>query len=287
MAKRIFGEILGIFEGQEFQNRLELSISGVHKPTQAGISGSQFEGADSIVISGGYEDDEDHGNIIIYTGHGGRDINSGKQVVDQGLYRQNLALTLNCQNGLPVRVIRGSAHKSDYSPDKGYRYDGLFRVENYWKEKGTSGHIVWRFRLVKIDPVTMVMDSQQSLYIPTVRKDTNIQRIIRNSDLAITVKAMYESRCQVCGYRIPTNAGYYSEAAHIKPLGIPHNGPDDLDNILCLCPNHHVMLDYGGFSILDNLALIGIEGRLEINAKHKLSLGFIKYHREHFYQDMI
>ncbi|MGN6430905.1 MAG: YDG/SRA domain-containing protein [Gaiellaceae bacterium] len=29
---------------------------------------------DSIVISGGYEDDEDYGDLIVYTGAGGRSV---------------------------------------------------------------------------------------------------------------------------------------------------------------------------------------------------------------------
>jgi putative restriction endonuclease len=57
---RIFGEIEGIAVGTEFANRAKLAASGIHKPTQAGISGSTTEGADSIVVSGGYEDDEDY-----------------------------------------------------------------------------------------------------------------------------------------------------------------------------------------------------------------------------------
>lgn len=59
MKSRIFGHISGYNEGYEFESRLELSLSGVHTPRQAGISGSQREGANSIVLSGGYEDDED------------------------------------------------------------------------------------------------------------------------------------------------------------------------------------------------------------------------------------
>ena len=71
MTERIFGHIPGIQEGQTFANRIELSLARVHPPTQAGISGSQNEGADSIVLSGGYEDDKDFGDVVIYTGHGG------------------------------------------------------------------------------------------------------------------------------------------------------------------------------------------------------------------------
>ncbi|WP_209280411.1 YDG/SRA domain-containing protein [Neolewinella marina] len=139
MSDRIFGEIPGIAEGQTFANRIELSLSLVHRPRQAGISGSQLEGADCIVLSGGYEDDVDYENVIVYTGHGGRDISSGKQVTDQDMIRGNLALALSCQRGLPVRVIRGYTNLSSHAPQEGYRYDGLFRVEEYWKEKGRSG----------------------------------------------------------------------------------------------------------------------------------------------------
>lgn len=66
MADRVFGEIPGMPVGTGFTSRREVADSGVHRPTQAGISGSGLEGADSIVVSGGYEDDEDLGNVIIY-----------------------------------------------------------------------------------------------------------------------------------------------------------------------------------------------------------------------------
>jgi len=75
---RTFGEISGIIEGQEFSDRVTLAAAGIHKPTQAGISYSEKDGADSIVLSGGYADDEDFGDLIVYTGMGGRDQNTGK-----------------------------------------------------------------------------------------------------------------------------------------------------------------------------------------------------------------
>ena len=114
MSDRIFGHIPNVYEGDIFENRIDLSHRRVHRPTQAGISGSQKEGADSIVLSGGYEDDLDQGKVIIYTGHGGRDVNTEKQVAHQELTDKNLALALNCQNELPVRVIKGANHKSNF-----------------------------------------------------------------------------------------------------------------------------------------------------------------------------
>jgi putative restriction endonuclease len=49
----------------------------------AGIAGSVSEGADSIVLSGGYEDDEDRGEEIVYTGHDGKDWGSGRPFAQQ------------------------------------------------------------------------------------------------------------------------------------------------------------------------------------------------------------
>lgn len=65
MADRLFGEIEGINEGAEFETREALSKAGVHRPNQKGISGGADEGSDSIVLSGGYEDDEDFGTLIV------------------------------------------------------------------------------------------------------------------------------------------------------------------------------------------------------------------------------
>ncbi|WP_416445225.1 YDG/SRA domain-containing protein [Leeuwenhoekiella sp. A16] len=289
MAERVFGEIDGFPEGSVFTTRLDLSFSKVHRPLQAGISGSQNEGADSIVVSGGYVDDEDYGDVIIYTGHGGRDISSGKQVADQVLVRGNKALALNCLSGLPVRVIRGRHTSSIFAPDEGYRYDGLFQVEEYWKEIGTNGFNIWRFRLRKISPEiklqSQILQEDPEEYKSTKRIETNIQRIVRDTKLSKEIKNLYQNSCQICNITLETSSGPYSEAAHIKPLGVPHNGPDSLSNLLCLCPNHHVMFDFGGFSILENFELVGIAGELTVNSKHKINPEFLKYHFDHFYDE--
>ena len=48
----------------------------------SGIWGRESEGACSIVLSGGYEDDIDDLNYILYTGQGRPDSPGGKQVAD-------------------------------------------------------------------------------------------------------------------------------------------------------------------------------------------------------------
>ena len=115
-------------------------------------------------------------------------------------------------------------------------------------------------------------------------------RFIRNSKLIRQIKDIYQNQCQICNSKLhvipsPYNY-YYSEGAHIKPLGSPHDGPDELSNILCLCPNHHVQFDYGFFSIDENMKLISSDLSLNskpliINSnKHKIDREMIKYHRE-------
>jgi putative restriction endonuclease len=155
VPERVFGHIEGHPEGSRFESRAELSEAGVHRPLIAGISGSERDSADSIVLSGGYEDDEDLGDEIVYTGHGGRDAESGRQVAHQRLARGNLALAHTSTEGLPVRVIRGASLDSVYAPRNGYRYDGLYLVDDYWQAEGSSGFRVWRYRLIKLpsDPM--------------------------------------------------------------------------------------------------------------------------------------
>ncbi|WP_373564612.1 HNH endonuclease [Sphingobacterium sp. E70] len=66
-----------------------------------------------------------------------------------------------------------------------------------------------------------------------------------------------------------------------QTLGTPHNGHDSSDNLLCLCPNHHVMFDKGSFSIKDDLELMGeVSGKLFLHPSHKLNNKNLKYHRE-------
>jgi putative restriction endonuclease len=142
--------LLGNLQGfPTFDDRWEMHLAGVHRPTQAGICGSQNEGAESIVLNGGYEDDQDGGDVIVYTGHGGNDPPTGQQIANQELTKGNLALARSSEYGQPVRVIRGARNPGPHRPAKGYRYDGLYDIEKFWSERGKSGYTIWRFRLVK------------------------------------------------------------------------------------------------------------------------------------------
>jgi len=284
---RRFGHVPGVSVGTIFENRIEASVSGVHRPRQAGISGAGNEGADSIVVSGGYIDDEDLGDRIIYTGHGGNDPQTRRQIANQLLERGNLALAVSCDQQLPVRVIRGSGGDPAFSPASGYRYDGLFRVVRYWPEIGVDGFHIWRFELVKdSDNTTGAERSPQGSDRPERRPATPGNQIIRDNRLSMWVKRIHDWTCQMCSDRIHTPAGAYAEAAHIRPLGTPHDGPDQTTNMLCLCPNCHKRLDTFARHIDEDGRIVDTLtgqtlGPLRLHPSHHVLTAHLEYHRHH------
>ena len=81
--------------------------------------------------------------------------------------------------------------------------------------------------------------------LPTKRTQIKVNRTLRDTVLTLRIKELYRGRCLICDETIELKNGSYSEAAHIKPLGRAHNGPDSYSNVIVLCPNHHVEFDYG------------------------------------------
>ena len=276
----MFGEIEGVTEGQIFESRRELHDANVHNGLMRGIG---KQGA-SIVLSGGYVDDEDLGDEIIYTGQGGRDPNTGLQVRDQTLTKGNKFLEENYRLGNPIRVIRGSQHNSPYSPASGYIYSGLYRIESVSSPTGAHGFLIYRFKLNKIsEGESFIQPPPQGQQQPN-RAQVITSRVIRNSAIGNHVKEMYDYTCQVSGVRLEAPNGPYAEACHIKPVGKPHNGPDDISNVLCLSPNIHVLFDLGAIAINDDLTLIGHEGSVNIIDGHNVDLEALKYHRENIFR---
>ncbi|KAK0431203.1 PUA-like domain-containing protein [Armillaria borealis] len=147
-----FGDIDGSPVGSYWDTRKECANAGVHTQHTAGIVGSSNTGAASICTSRYYGDD-DHGDVLIYVGTGGQrsqfGIPTGEQIEDQSFgHPSNAALARSKETRNPVRVIRGPS-KSIYAPVKGYRYDGLYTVEDYWYDKGPQGFLQCKFRLVR------------------------------------------------------------------------------------------------------------------------------------------
>lgn len=106
------------------------------------------------------------------------------------------------------------------------------------------------------------------------RVETTTYRILRDTQLARSIKQKHKFQCQICGETILlANGEPYAEAHHIHPLGTPHNGPDIEGNIICVCPNHHVELDYFARP-LDPASLRTVPG-------HQISQTYIDFHNSH------
>ncbi|WVZ95650.1 hypothetical protein U9M48_041384 [Paspalum notatum var. saurae] len=149
---------MGVRVGETWEDRLECRQWGAHFPHVAGIAGQSTYGAQSVALSGGYEDDEDHGEWFLYTGSGGRDLSGNKrtnkeQSSDQKFEKLNAALRISCLRGYPVRVVRSHKEKrSSYAPESGVRYDGVYRIEKCWRKIGIQGTFkVCRYLFVRCD----------------------------------------------------------------------------------------------------------------------------------------
>ncbi|RPD82575.1 hypothetical protein L226DRAFT_549286 [Lentinus tigrinus ALCF2SS1-7] len=159
---KTYGAIPGVPIGSWWETREACSRDAIHAPWVAGISAGP-QGAYSVALSGGYEDDIDLGEAFTFTGSGGRDLKGTKtnpknlrtapQSCDQDFDNNyNKALLRSSETKKPVRVIRGYKLDSPYAPAEGYRYDGLYTVEKAWREKGLNpkGYLVCKFALKRI-----------------------------------------------------------------------------------------------------------------------------------------
>jgi len=288
MADIKFGDIDGVREGDIFTDRKHLAAAGIHRPLQAGIDGNKKEGSSSIVLNGGYVDDEDSGDVIIYTGHGGNSPDTKRQIKDQSWNAPgNKGLLISEMHGLPVRITRGAGHKSQFSPVKGYKYGGLYQIIGHDYIKGKDGFGICRFKLQKLSLMPEQIEYNKFEFQVnesdgiTSRIPTTVLRIVRDTRLSRKIKELYNYTCQICGLRIEFNGVGYAEAAHIRPLGKPHDGLDLINNLLCLCPNHHVMFDKGHFTINDDFSCDGISQSIKVSNHHVLDMENLKYHREH------
>lgn len=114
----------------------------------------------------------------------------------------------------------------------------------------------------------IIIGVSQEVDEESIRFIRQISVIPRNSALVKKIKNKYKDTCQICGTRINLRGNvFYSEVHHIKPLGSPHNGPDIIENMICVCPNHHVML---------NFFVIPIE-KLQLS-NHEIKNDFLEYH---------
>ncbi|WP_094770586.1 YDG/SRA domain-containing protein [Microbacterium gorillae] len=269
-----YGPVPGVPTGARFRTRRALYDRRVHHDIRQIICGGPDPavGAESVLVPAGRPDDHDLGGILYLTGSG--NTRAGRVVSDQVLTGLNRILADNIDSGQPVRLIRETAGE--------FAYDGLFLVEDAYLRSGVDGHAICQFRLRQMRPVAAPDRS-----VPPAQAQRALAthyRLVRDPAVPARVKALYDHRCQICGIRIQTLAGAYSEGAHLVPLGGGTDGPDTDANVLCLCPNHHVMLDHGALAITDEWLVIDRDGQtigdLTLHPDHQLDPACARRHRQ-------
>ena len=104
------------------------------------------------------------------------------------------------------------------------------------------------------------------------------------------LKEWYQDQCQMCAavLVLPSPRHRYSEAAHIRAR--EDDGPDVVENLLCLCPNCHVLFDAGARILTDDLRVVDtVTGRfgerIRLHRWHFIELEFVRHHRRRWTGD--
>ncbi|GAA1270399.1 HNH endonuclease [Saccharothrix xinjiangensis] len=119
---------------------------------------------------------------------------------------------------------------------------------------------------------------------PAERRERTVSAVVRDPAHVKRVKRWYDDRCQFCGTRLSTAFGHYSEAAHIRGLGL-HGGPDQPANMLCLCANCHVEFDHFALYVDEGGVVRRVRDRSEVgrvlrHPEHHVDEAHFAYHRE-------
>ena len=129
-------------------------------------------------------------------------------------------------------------------------------------------------------------------------------RLFRDRAFARKIASAYDFTCAMTGLKLINGGGRPEvEAAHIRPVGAEHHGPDSTRNGLALSRTFHWLFDRGIVSIADDYRIILLEKSVPDQLKHLLlperkirvpadplvrpHQQFLRYHREHIYRGNI
>ena len=108
-------------------------------------------------------------------------------------------------------------------------------------------------------------------------KEVTIERLVRDTNIAKKLKALYKNKCQLCEYQLRgANGDYISEAHHLKPYNKIHMGDDTPQNMIVLCPNCHTQFDYLVYAI--NPETMQVHCLYDDDQYHLSELQFIDNH---------
>ncbi len=111
-------------------------------------------------------------------------------------------------------------------------YTGYYKLKDF--RQSPTDKLLFQYKILNVEDGENITRSIRA-----------VNQINRNTKLVNALKLLYENKCQICNIKIAIGENeYYSEVHHLKPLGMPHNGPDKIENMIIVCPNCHVKLDY-------------------------------------------
>ena len=178
-------------------------------------------------------------------------------------------------------VVHGLIADLNYEKHREFNNDhrmeiGIMRIQFGDTGRANAKKVLWKaadeksFRNASVD-ITVGEPSPSDAAEPPKRVKSVAYRVLRDTKTSQEVKLLHGGECQICGHGITLPDGTkYAEAHHIQPLGGKHKGLDIRENIVCVCPNHHVELDYG-------LREIRLE-ELRITPTHAIGKKYVDYY---------
>lgn len=149
MNPRTHGDGL-LVNGSWYPTQLAVLRDGGHGASQGGITASPEDGAYSVIMAGGMDPkgkpypNVDRGDEVLYCG-----TDNTSAEIDAPSH-DTKAMLVNHAEGKPVRLFRSSNLNNKFAPELGFRYDGLYAVEDYEKlDPAGEKRNRHRFKLVR------------------------------------------------------------------------------------------------------------------------------------------
>lgn len=197
------------------------------------------------------------------------------------------------------RILENGLKKEDGSINKGAfgRSVRLISEEEYHLIFQLGFAEVQDFRHDASDP--MVAEEPAEYERPITEQ--LVSRPFRDAAFARKVRIAYDSTCAMTGLKLINGGGVCEiEAAHIRPVGNDHHGPDSVRNGISLSRTVHWMFDRGIVSISDNFEILMAEKLIPDQIKRLMNPDgtviipedlryrphpqFLHYHREHIFK---
>lgn len=197
----------GVLVGETWENWIGCRQWGAHVSHNEGISGQADYGVQSVALSCGKEDDEDHGDWFIYTGSDERVLLECEETCKrfhQKLETYNKALRVSFEEGYPVRAVRFSSpkildqaevHRNTSRINAGYKNDAnycgqhaKFKAEDQVLVHIRREHILdeknMKLQNQKLGPYKVLHKINSNIYVLDLPDNMGITNIFKSIDLS-------------------------------------------------------------------------------------------------------